>query len=414
MGLKNKWSSMTGKQKQIAVLGGVGGVGLLILITAGIRDYNNGILKKPEKVTETQVLTPLTRNLNEERMAAEIQALRQQMEADKRERAGQQPESQKSGLSEDDVNRKIAEALRAEAEMRAAKEAVPDKVVNKEAPLAEGASGTPPAQLPGDVTGEAVSETGEERQSLFQSTAPEKKTAKETSSTKSKAVSDAEDESKTYLPPGSTLSIALLTGVNAPTNTNSDSKDPLPVLMQVKGTAILPNGFRSDLSDCFVLASTFGQYMDSRAMMRTKTLSCIRSDGKVVEAEISGTVYGEDGKPGFQGRLVSKTGKVISQLLKVGAMETLANTATGIANGVSINTGSSSGTSTSTQINLGGISGQAAGKAASKTFDRIADIYSSYGTQAIPVVEVEPLRTGEVILTKGVFLHIVHDKKGRK
>ena len=95
-------------------------------------------------------------------------------------------------------------------------------------------------------------------------------------------------------------------------------------------------------------------------------------------------------------------------------METLANTATGIANGVSINTGSSSGTSTSTQINLGGISGQAAGKAASKTFDRIADIYSSYGTQAIPVVEVEPLRTGEVILTKGVFLHIVHDKKGRK
>ena len=148
--------------------------------------------------------------------------------------------------------------------------------------------------------------------------------------------------------------------------------------------------------------------MDSRAMMRTQTLSCVRDDGKSVEISLAGTVMGEDGKPGFQGRVVSKTGKVISQLVKIGAMETLADIATGVANGVNINTGSGSNEgSPRTQINLGGTAAEAAGKRTSKTFDRIADIYSSYGTQAIPVVEVEPLRTGEIIVTKGVFLDYV-------
>lgn len=149
-------------------------------------------------------------------------------------------------------------------------------------------------------------------------------------------------------------------------------------------------------------------------MMRTDTLSCVREDGKSVEVKLAGTVMGEDGKPGFQGRVVSKTGKVIAQLAKVGAMETLSNIATGVANGVNINTGSS-GTSGSprTQINLGGTTAEAASKATSKTFDRIADIYSSYGMQAIPVIEVEPLRTGEIIITKGVFLDYVKKDKRR-
>ena len=92
--------------------------------------------------------------------------------------------------------------------------------------------------------------------------------------------------------------------------------------------------------------------------------SCVRDDGKSVEINLAGTVMGEDGKPGFQGRVVSKTGKVISQLVKVGAVETLAGIATGVANGVNINTGSGgSGGSPRTQINLGGTAAEAAGKA---------------------------------------------------
>ena len=190
--------------------------------------------------------------------------------------------------------------------MRAAKEAVPDKVVNKKAPLAEGASGTRRHSF--RVMLRVKRFRRQEKSDRACSKAPPLKRRRQKKHLPLKVRLFRMPKMKvkhTFLP-GSTLSIALLTGVNAPTNTNSDSKDPLPVLMQVKGTAILPNGFRSDLSDCFVLASTFGQYMDSRAMMRTKTLSCIRSDGKAVEAEISGTVYGEDGKPGFQGRLVPK------------------------------------------------------------------------------------------------------------
>ncbi|PIV81625.1 conjugal transfer protein TraB, partial [bacterium CG17_big_fil_post_rev_8_21_14_2_50_64_8] len=43
-----------------------------------------------------------------------------------------------------------------------------------------------------------------------------------------------------------------------------------------------------------------------RAQLRTETLSCVREDGRVIEAELEGYAVGEDGKVGMRGRLVSK------------------------------------------------------------------------------------------------------------
>ena len=411
MKLKEKWSSLNGRQKQHAVIGTVAGLAVVTFIVSGFNDYRSGVLARKKPNTETQVITSASRDLTMERLAGELQSIRQEWQNEKRNKQA----VGEGGMTPEEVLRLIQDSK--QTDLAAGQQGSPfdgQEPVNQQAPLAAGEASIPGSLPDGELS---VDEKDEKPKSRFQTTNSTSSTAAgnaESGKADSKTAEAADDGNRTYLPAGSILSVALLSGINAPTNAGANQKDPMPVLMTVKGTAILPNGFQQDLANCFVIASAFGQYMDSRAMMRTDTLSCVREDGKSVEVKLAGTVMGEDGKPGFQGRVVSKTGKVIAQLAKVGAMETLSNIATGVANGVNINTGSS-GTSGSprTQINLGGTTAEAASKATSKTFDRIADIYSSYGMQAIPVIEVEPLRTGEIIITKGVFLDYVKKDKRR-
>ena len=406
MKLKEKWTNLNGRQKQVAVIGSVAGVAALTFIVSGFNDYRSGVLARKKPNTETQIITSASRDLTMERLAGELQSMRQEWQNEKRNKAA----GGQGGMTAEEVLRLIQDSK--QTDLSVGQQGSPfdgQESANTQASLASGTA-TIPGTLP---DGDGLEEKAEKPKSRFQTTnaaSPAASDSSDNGKSNTKAAQAGEGENRTYLPAGSILSVALLSGINAPTNASAsgNQKDPMPVLMTVKGTALLPNGFRQDLSNCFVLASAFGQYMDSRAMMRTQTLSCVRDDGKSVEISLAGTVMGEDGKPGFQGRVVSKTGKVISQLVKIGAMETLADIATGVANGVNINTGSGSNEgSPRTQINLGGTAAEAAGKRTSKTFDRIADIYSSYGTQAIPVVEVEPLRTGEIIVTKGVFLDYV-------
>lgn len=42
-------------------------------------------------------------------------------------------------------------------------------------------------------------------------------------------------------------------------------------------------------------------------------------------------------------------------------------------------------------------------------FEKMAAIYEKYGNDAIPVIEVEPLRTGDIIVQEGVTLKFVKD-----
>ena len=223
----------------------------------------------------------------------------------------------------------------------------------------------------------------------------------------------ASDDNKTYLPPGSILSYYTLTGVNAPTNLDSNTKNAPVMLLTVKGNAILPNGFSADLGDCFVTGPVYGQYMDSRAVARTKTISCIREDGKAVEAEITGQINGEDGKPGWQGRTASKTGKALAGLARIGFYQTIADIGIGAASGFNINVGRSSNTNGAarTQINLGGSAGQSVAKNAGTAFEKMAEIYEKRGNEAIPVVEIDAGRTGEIILTQGLTLEFSKEVK---
>ncbi|PWQ83368.1 conjugal transfer protein TraB, partial [Stenotrophomonas maltophilia] len=49
-------------------------------------------------------------------------------------------------------------------------------------------------------------------------------------------------------------------------------------------------------------------------------LSCVRADGATLEVRIQGSVYGEDGKVGMRGRLVTKQGQMLANALLAGVV----------------------------------------------------------------------------------------------
>ncbi len=206
---------------------------------------------------------------------------------------------------------------------------------------------------------------------------------------------------ETYIPAGSFVRGVLLGGVDAPASNQAQS-NPHPVLIRVKDLARLPNRFRSDVRECFVVGAAYGDISSERAYIRTETLSCVRKDGQVIEAKVSGYVSGEDGKTGMRGRLVTKQGQLIARALLAG---TLSGVGKGIAESYKTTSVSPLGTTTTTDPNRVIESGIATG--ASNAFDRLAKYYIDMAEKTFPIIEIDANREVEIVFTRGITLELV-------
>ncbi|WP_332874090.1 TraB/VirB10 family protein [Pseudomonas sp. S4_EA_1b] len=224
------------------------------------------------------------------------------------------------------------------------------------------------------------------------------------------AKKDHEDE--VYLPAGSILSGALITGIDAPTGSNA-RKDPFPVLLRIKKEAVLPNRFRADVRECFLIASAFGDLSSERAYMRAETISCVRDDGGVIENGMDAYASGEDGKAGVRGRLVSKQGAILARSLMAGFMQGVSE-AFSVRQVPSINvTGTGSGSGSSGVIdpvyqqafNSQALQGAAIG-GTGRALERIADFYLEMAENLYPVIEVDAAREIDFVVKKGTQLKI--------
>ncbi|WP_420475234.1 TraB/VirB10 family protein [Noviherbaspirillum sp. ST9] len=199
----------------------------------------------------------------------------------------------------------------------------------------------------------------------------------------------------TYLPVSFTRGV-LLGGLDAPTGGQSQS-NPHPVLIRLSDNAVLPNRFRGEYRECFVIAAGYGDIGSERAYLRTENLSCVREDGSTLEVKIQGSVYGEDGKVGMRGRLVTKQGQMLANAL-------LAGIASGIGQGLST---SATSYSTSALGTIASASGSDAyrtglGSGVGRALDRLAQYYIKLAEQTFPVVEIDAGREVDVVITKGV------------
>lgn len=408
---KQKWQSLSGAQRKKWLIRATIAVLLLASAAAITTDIMRGSIRKREAAEVTQIVDPVKRNLSMEDLAVQINALSQRLDQQQLNRNAQVTPG---SLSAEDVQRMIdANKPGNSAGFGSASEPV----------------FVPPGQLPADAAafapGQANTAAADEERSPYKTHTSNSKTATAGSTSNAASGSSAGTaadskggprihDTRSYLPPGSVLSFMAVSGINAPTS-ESTQKNPMPVLLRVKGEAIMPNGFRTDLSDCVVIANAYGQMADERAMMRTERISCIRSDGKAVEADIKGTVMGEDGKPGLRGRLVSKSGEVIAQMMKVGALNTLGQMGVAVAGTANVGHNSSDGGGNTFNFGTGGAANQAvltsAANGINDIFGRIAGIYEQYARQTFPVIEINPMRTGDILITEGIALDYEKDKR---
>ncbi|MDJ1478821.1 TraB/VirB10 family protein [Bacillus sp. LS15-K4] len=87
----------------------------------------------------------------------------------------------------------------------------------------------------------------------------------------------------------------MTTGLDAPTH-ESARREPFPALLRIQKEAILPNRFRADIKECFLIAAGYGDLSSERAYLRGETISCVREDGGVIETRLDSYAVGEDGK----------------------------------------------------------------------------------------------------------------------
>lgn len=198
--------------------------------------------------------------------------------------------------------------------------------------------------------------------------------------------------------PVSILPGELLGGIDAPTGGQAQS-NPLPALIKISAAAILPNQFRADVKECFVVASGYGDISSERAYLRTDVLSCVRYDRSVVEVKIEGNIFGEDGNLGLRGTLVSKQGQLLANSLRAGIVSGIGQ---GFAQGNSSFTTSPFGTLSTTTGGTGDQFRRGIGSGMGSALNNLANYYIRLAEQTFPVVEVHAGRKVDVVLTRGV------------
>ena len=211
---------------------------------------------------------------------------------------------------------------------------------------------------------------------------------------------NSETQGKTldnYIPISFTRAV-LLGGLDAPTGGQAQS-NPHPVLLRLDDNAILPNRFRAQVRECFVIGAGYGDISSERAYIRTERLACVRRDGSALEVKIKGSIFDETGKVGVRGRLVTKQGQVLANALLAGVISGIGY---GVQNQFTTFSTSPFGQVATTDPSKAFEAGMSAG--VGRAMDRLAQYYITLAEKTFPIIEVDAGRSVDVVLTEGVVI----------
>ena len=205
------------------------------------------------------------------------------------------------------------------------------------------------------------------------------------------------ESARSYIPAGSFMRGAVLSGVTAPTGGNA-AQNPIPMLLEVTNLAQLPNEFRASVKRCFVTANAAGDLSSERVWVRLDRMSCMRADGKALDVRVQGYVTGDDGKTGVRARLVTRSGQAIANALFLGTLS-------GLGKAVSLSaqntTTYSSGAQSSNVTNpwRAGL-----GEGVDTASERIISYYLKLADKIFPVLEIDSGRKVDIVFSQGVTL----------
>ncbi|CAM5561945.1 TrbI/VirB10 family protein [Eoetvoesiella caeni] len=447
--IRDKWQTLDPKKKRWIIVGaGAGAILLAIGMFSGKGDKDSSHKPTRQDVIKNVLTDRDTRNVGLESLSADLKALRSEST-----KATRKLEKLERDL---DVNKRKAEEVppqfknqleRMADEISKLKDAgknPPNAAPGTQGEAADSSAPTTNTGVPGAPSGEpsagasnAFTLNPRDPMAVFQNT--KWKTTKLNTATPGKDSTagaanpsssasvklttyveaepaeekqEAGEEDSLFLPAGSIITGSLINGMDAPTG-NGARKDPFPSSLRIQKEAILPNRFRADVRECFLIVSGYGDLSSERAYLRGETISCVREDGGIIESKLDSYAVGEDGKAGVRGRLVSKQGQIIMKSLVAGFLGGVSK-AFDVKPVPIIDTRATGNSNTQFQHNQPSTNWlqSSAVSGASSALDRIADFYLKMADGMFPVIEVDAGRQIDVIVSKGSKLQI--RTKGKK
>lgn len=135
-------------------------------------------------------------------------------------------------------------------------------------------------------------------------------------------------------------------------------------------------------------------------------LSCIRTDGSVIQTKLNSYVAGEDGKEGIKGRLVSKQGQLIARTMVAGFLSGMSEA----FDYTPVSVLSTTTTTTGTVQYQENFSSEAAksgfAEGLKNSLDRVADFYMDLADEMVPVVEINAGHQVDIIVISGTTLNV--------
>lgn len=200
------------------------------------------------------------------------------------------------------------------------------------------------------------------------------------------------------IPAGSFASGVLLSGLDASTSLSS-SGNPSPMLIRLTDHGTLPRRFKSDLKDCHVIASGYGDISSERVLTRLERLTCVENiTGEILETGIAGYISGEDGKAGLRGVVVSKDFKYLANSAVGGILGGFSNTLSPKQSYAPFI--ASKDVLSPPPLSERFQSGFAGGM--SSSMDKLSQYYIDRAETLQPVIEVSAGRLVDIIFTQGV------------
>lgn len=213
---------------------------------------------------------------------------------------------------------------------------------------------------------------------------------------------------KSLIPAGAFVKAVFLSGLDAPTGGKAQSS-PHPVLIRIVDKAVLPNLWKADIKDCFVIGSGYGDLPSERAYIRLEVLSCVKKDGTVVEKKVKGYVAGEDGKVGLLGRVVSKQGTILARMLLAGFIDGISRVFQQSGSTVIVSPqGSLTTIDPGKALNVGIAGGfTSAAKELVEQYKKLAD-------ETYPVIEINAGRKVDVVFLQSIDFSSVEQEQAGK
>lgn len=381
--LSQKFAAMSPKKRMWVAGGGI----FVLLAFVGTLMSPSGPppVKKPKNNVEPNSLAMPGggRDLSFEKLAAQVEATRQDLDREKEKSAKLEKEAvMNAAKPAPGTSETLAELQKLKADIEEVKK---KPSLDDELPASAQGGSSPAMAMP-------IPEPEQPKLRILGGAPRQEKDA-----------DSQEPQPIAFLPAGSNFEGILLNGMDAPTSAVT-MKNPVPALLRLKTDAILPNRHRYDVKECFVIVSGFGVLSTERAQLQLVSLSCVKTDGSVIETKLDGYIVGEDGKVGMRGRLVSRQGQIIAKSMLAGFFSGLAqNMAPSAVPQLNVNPGAN------TQYQLPSLSNAATAGAAqgvATSASAISKFYLDMAKDMFPVIEIDAQRRATIILTKGVELNV--------